>query len=512
MEAVRHRHAIDPSLSEWMRSTRAISIRVTVTTFAFTALVGFLLVIVQQELTGSSSGSGRILGLTVNVTGITGTEPSLWLLAVALGAWVMLTSLSTLVVSRQVRTYLRETEPPRRGPTDMLDTDEDAGPGGAVMAERLLLQSYLNVLANGARTLAVTIVLVFSLPRVAVPGLLVGWVVLMMMGRHRFLVGGSHQQVMRSAMEKWREQSRSREAHVGLVDAIYLRESFQRRLTLPQAAIVVGVVLLGVVIPAWLAGGNAGGVSLVLVLMWLQGLIQVTTDMAPLGWRWRNRLDPLSRTGGPVNGRSGVTGGGSDPAPESPSHAGVAPDGSPIHLVMSPPPAWPVEPAVVWLRRTDTDRTLVAAAGPDGTLAGIPVDRLASATWQQGVSVVILPPASPSGGYPGLGTDALSARAALWSLVDPQDAVVLLGPRRRPPALTLADEPRLRRRVAVGGGRPAGAAWIAEPMDVQDADRFARTLHSWFDAELSDADVSEADPDAGARSDPAAEQPAPATG
>ena len=477
----------EAELLAWMRGNSRLAIRVTLTSFAFAGVVAFVLVIAQQVLQGGAAGRGRLLGLPIDFSPVTGSGHSLALLALALGAWMLLSSISRLIVARQVRDHLRTlraTAPAVDGADDLDmdavdDSDESSGEGGDTMAERMLLESYLAILASAARTLAITVVLAVVLPPVAIPGLFLSWLVTALLAVRRYRTGQARMEGLRAAAANWRKEG-TQDSHEQFVDAIYRRDTSMQRMTLGEALLMLGVVLLTVVLPAWFAAASSDTTSMVLLLIWLQGLLHVATESASMGWRWAHR----QRLRDVASGRI-------------PRDFGRSPATAAMTLLTDVPARWP-RSEVVWLRVAPGAPAVVLLPGPDGDVAGVPVRRFAQHAWRLGLDLVVLrdqPFAGGESGYSGLGDDLPSAVAGLGRLVDLSEAVVLSCGEAVRPASRIAALWDVRRAIALDAPEGTGpivcvpvarstAPWTA-------AGRIDRLLGIWFDADRTDDDVAD---------------------
>lgn len=275
----------------WLRTTRTVAVRSTAASFVIGLVVASLLVIVH----GLDNPSGELVlgvpGLRIH-TGLDERAYALPLLLVALAGWVLLTSLSRLVVARQVRGYLRDLPEHRAGGGEEPDHDAD------VMSERLMLEAYLSIATSAARAVAMTCALAVILPWQAMCGVVVCWLVAVLIGRRRFDDGRTISQGLTAATRQARADPGA-SAHDRLVDAIYERDTRMHRLTVAQAAALLGSVLVLVVVPAWLARSGGGATTAVLVvLLWLQALQAGVTESGGLGWRAQMWFEQQGR--GPV--------------------------------------------------------------------------------------------------------------------------------------------------------------------------------------------------------------------
>jgi hypothetical protein len=499
----------DVELLRWMRGTRLLAIRVTVVSFAFASIVAFVLVLAQQLLQTGEAVKGRFLGLSFDISPLAGPQFGLPLLVLALGAWILLSSLSRLIVARQVRDHLRGlASTPASDPGDDLDSgDDEAAEGGDTMAERILLESYLGVLANASRVAAITLVLSFLLPPIVIPGLLLSILVATAIAGRRYRQGRRQQGLLRTAARNWRREG-TEESHHGLVDAIYGRDTSTQRLSLLQALGLLGVVLVTVILPVWFHSGASSGAGLVILLMWLQGLLLVDTEAAGLGWRWGHRMHlAATSTRGPAP----------SPRTRPGTRPGTPPGGPPVVAVLTAVPArWPAN-EVVWLRVGADAATIVLLPGPDAMAAGMPVRQVAQQMWRCGVDLIVLrdqPFAAGARGYAGLGDDLPTAVAGLARLVDLSTVVLLAAGDAVAPATEIAERAGVRRLVpldaAVGAGAAAAVAPTLTPHSTQPTQRtpavppappaapwtasgrIDRLLALWFDADRSDDDVADA--------------------
>ena len=280
----------------WLRTTRAVAVRSTAASFVIGLVVAALLVLVHSLDGPSGELVLGLPGLSVH-TGLDESSYALPLLVAALAGWVLLTSLSRLVVARQVRVYLRALPMLRARAGGMAEPDHD----GDAMAERLMLESYLSVAASAARSVAMTCALLLILPWPAACGVLLCWVVAVFVSGRRFADGRAVSVDLADA---------SHGARIGpgaptygrVVDAIFLRDTRVHRLTVLQAGALLAAVLVLVVVPAWLSRPGPGAATAVLVvLLWLQALIAAVTESGGVGWRaqlWFDQQNRPRRPGG----------------------------------------------------------------------------------------------------------------------------------------------------------------------------------------------------------------------
>lgn len=263
----------------WAR--RSFAVKVTAVSFAFTAAMMFSLAAVQQSLQSEESGPRRLFGLPIPLPDVEGPTASLALFSVAVLMWAALLSLSQLVVARQVRGYISQA-------ASSMSTSME------FLSERMMIEAYLGVLANAARTLALTLVLVYLLPRAVVIGLVLALAVAGLLCVRRFRRASVLQGQWRDASRAWRQEpSPGSRAAVG--EAMYARDVYLHRIPMGQLALVLSVVLIAVVLPAWVQGAAAGGASLLIMLVWIQALLGTVVGAGNLGWRWAHRSHAGSR-------------------------------------------------------------------------------------------------------------------------------------------------------------------------------------------------------------------------
>ncbi len=290
------------SLAAWFRTTAPVAARSTAVSFVIGLVVAALLVVVHSIGGPSSELTLGLPGFRLH-TGIDQGAYALPLLIAALTAWAVLTSLSRLVVARQVRGHLRDLPMHRARAGGREEPDHD----GDAMVERLMLEAYLSIASSTARAIAMTCALAVILPVAAAVGVAACWAACVLVARRRFMDGRdvSHQLATANKGARFEPGATS---HDRLVDAIYLRDTRIHRLTIPQAGVLLAAVLGLVVVPAWLARPSGGAATTVLVvLMWLQALQAAVTESGALGWRaelWYERqirrFFGLGRTDGPV--------------------------------------------------------------------------------------------------------------------------------------------------------------------------------------------------------------------
>ncbi len=444
----------------WLRTTSPVAARSTAASFVIGLVVAALLVIVH----GLDSPSGELVlglpGLRFH-TGLDEGSYALPLLLVALAGWVLLTSLSRLVVARQVRGYLRAL-PESRGLADGgTEPDHDAD----VMAERLMLEAYLSIASSAARAVAMTCALAVILPWQATCGVVICWLVAGYIGRRRFHDGREISQGLTHATRQARTEPGA-SAHDRLVDVIYERDTRMHRLTVPQAAALLASVLALVVVPAWLARSGGGATTAVLVvLLWLQAIQAGVTESGGLGWRaqiWFDQHDrPRSGSAGPAGRTAGATG----DTGEAAERAGVM--------------WWSVQEAPV---------TLVAVVGRRPSVGSDLVVPLADAAVEARMSLALLRP-----GYANRLSPALAAGLGIGG---PVVVLGLAGPNAGAPISRLVDDTGgvLVRQVSAEG---AGTDIDGVRLDVDDVRALAsggllaEAIRMWADATIPTTQAQE---------------------
>jgi hypothetical protein len=348
------------------------------------------------------------------------------------------------------------------------------------MSERMLMEAHLGLVSAVARAVGVTVVLVLVGTLVADLGALTSWAVAVAVGWYRFRLGQRASDALRqSAQAQRREPGGDR--HRELVDRIYWRDRFLGRLPLGQAALVLAPMLVLVVVPMWGSSSDRSSVAGLLVLvLWMQALLQAVTMSASLGFRsafWFQK------------------------GPEPTRGSGGSPARRPIALLATATRGWP-DADVVWSRVAEPRGLVIAFTDEDGQVGGLPPARFARRAREESVDVVVLrdqPFRSGAEGYAGLGRDLEGALETLRTLVDPAHAVILACGAGTGPARRLAQDTPGCRLIEVaapqeGSGPDEGALDPAvRPAGiVLDADRRSAVgslLTTWLDPALDDRAV-----------------------
>lgn len=476
----------DAALVAWMRGSLPLTIRITVMSFGLTAVASALLLLVHQLLQRQSRAALELPGFTVDLTSVVAAGYDLALLVVALGTWVGLTSLSALLVHRSIRTHLLAARPTDPDPRETDDPDAAPGEGGHAMSERMLMESYLGLVSALARAVGVTVVLVLVAPPMADVGALVAWAAAAGVGWYRFRLGQRASDALRESAQAHR-RAPGRDRHRELVDAIYWRDRFLGRLPLGQAAIVLAPMLVLVVVPVWEVSSDRSSVAgLLVIVLWMQALIQAVTMAASLGFRhafWSQRAPAAAR------GRNA-----------SLSRRPVA--------VLTAATRWWPDADVVWSRVPEPRGLVIAFTGEDGRVGGMPPARFTRRARDESVDVVVLcdqPFRSGAEGYAGLGSDLESSLSALRTLVDPAEAVIVgcgagvgparilaaTGPGRR--LVEVAEQPDIAERPDAGLAVDAASVADLRPAGIiRDADlasALGPLLTAWLDPDLDEATV-----------------------
>ena len=458
----------DRALRQWMRGCISLTVRVTVMSFGFTLLVGALIVLVNQVMQRDAAASTDILGVRIDLSPIAEAGYDLPLLVVALGAWVGMTSLSRLVMHRQVRDYLHGTAPGDGGDDDLLADDAaddpDGAEGGNALVERMLLEVYMAMVNSTARALGITVVLGVMLPKVLLLGMALVWLAAIGVALYRFRLGQRACDELQ-ASARARRKAPDAQTHRELVDSIYWRDRFLTRLPIGQAAVLVGSMLVFVVVPFWiLEPGEGSAASLIVLLLWLQTMLTAVIESGSLGFRhvfWYRRRDGVR--------------------PEA-----VETPGKPVvSLLTTDGRFWP-DTDVVWARAAGSDRVLVAFAGPEVGVGGMRPAALARLLRAQSVSLVTLrdrPFLAGANGYAGLGDDLAGALESLADLIDLSGAVVVGSGPGIEPARALADRQSVVRVVELNDPDDDFVRRLVR------AGRLAEIVDAWFDADVTDAEA-----------------------
>lgn len=259
------------TLAQWAWERRRFGLRVTALSFAFTGGTMLALAAVHESLSQGSAG-GSLLALPLSAPALQAPGASLAMFALAILAWVVLMSISSLVVARQVRDYLK-------------DMSSAQGTGVNLLNERMMVEAYLGALSTGARAVALTLALGYLLPHLVLIGLAVSLGVAAVLARQRLRAGMELQSWYSGVARQWRRAPDPTNA-ADFTEAIYRRDTHMSRLPLRQLLLLVAVIVVLVVVPAWLAGSSFGAASLLILLVWVQAVIGVTTNAGSIGWRW----------------------------------------------------------------------------------------------------------------------------------------------------------------------------------------------------------------------------------
>jgi hypothetical protein len=268
-------------LSTWLTGVRRFAIRVTVMSFAFTLVMTVALALVQEALSGGRRASAAVYGISLPLPVQESTAGLTFTFILAVLVWAVVLSVSQLAIARQVRSYL------------MAFSDGASGSHRSaqqLMSERLLVEALLALLSAGARVAALTAVLAFLLPRLAGVGLGASLAIAALLCLVRYRKAHAMQAQFSLATRRHRKESNGESAR-GYVNAIYFRDSYMYRMPVLEVLLLVGLTVSLLALPIWYEGIPAGGASLLLILVWLQGTLRVVTEAGVLGWRWGQRSE-----------------------------------------------------------------------------------------------------------------------------------------------------------------------------------------------------------------------------
>ncbi|MBI1350238.1 MAG: hypothetical protein GC156_03890 [Actinomycetales bacterium] len=266
----------------WARESRTFAIRVSALSLMLSVLAVMALALAHQAMGAGGGAAGLPFASLAANTAESILGPSYWLLALSIGAWLALLSLSHLVVVRSVRSYLAA-----------LGARDHQGRVRNLVADRELIETYLGILATAARSAAFAVSLMIALPVASALSVVVVMAVAGWLSYHRWSRGVTIERGFEKASRTWRT-SRSDAAKDAFVDQIYARDAYVNRLPMPELGVLALLVLGGVVGPLWFTSDQGHASSLLILLAWLQALLATVTAGARLGWWWSRN----SRGGG----------------------------------------------------------------------------------------------------------------------------------------------------------------------------------------------------------------------
>jgi hypothetical protein len=434
----------DRALWRWLRANAGLALRTTAVSIGVAGGVGVLLMLAHTLL----QPGGHLA--STPVIGTLGDGVLLPVLLLALGAWVLLSQFGHRAVTRQVRRHLVQSTADAR-------------------IERALLDTVIVFLNAVGRGLGVSALLMWFSPRWAIPGLVLVWVVVAVVARHRLAMG-------QAANDRFVEVQRLRptdeQSRLAIVESMYERETMVNRLSLPQATALIVAMLLGFVVPIWvLSDGTLPVAEVLLLIIWIQAVLSVAASAGMLGFQsaaWYRR-QPEAEGADPITATPDVDGsldGASEPEPARMRSPWLA-------LCTDVPDVWPTTEAS-WLRIAPDGPTLLLLPGPEWGFAGLPVILVARHLATVPADLIVLrhlPWTPAQEGYDGLGATRADVAARLATMIDPSTTVVVCMERTREAAEDLA------RRLP---GLRLATAGDTELADAYAAGTWERTLTNWL--------------------------------